>query len=87
MKQFQVYYDEFLVGVVYINEEGQYKYICNKKILEKIAKSTPVAPALYQEQVEFGPEIPYFKVRLEANENNKNIEIGLINDRIRLKEF
>ena len=87
MKQFQVYYKELLVGVLYINEQGEYKYIRNKELLDIISKDEPVAPALFAEKPEFGAEIPYFKVRLEANEKFDQLEAGFVTDNVRLKEF
>ena len=87
MKQFQVYFKELLVGVLYINEQGEYRYVRNKKMLDTIEKTEPVAPQLFAEQPEFGPEIPYFKVRIEANARFDQLEAGFVTDDVRLRAF
>ncbi len=87
MRQFLVYYKERLIGVLYINESGEYKYIRNNEALKIINKTEPIAPALFNEQSDFGAEIPYFKVRLEANEKFDQLEAGFVNDNVRMQEI
>ena len=88
MRQFLVRYDTKLVGVLYINEEGQYKYICNRDIIDEISPLEPIAPALATEQPEFSYLIPYFKVRLDTIEGPiKKREFGFLTDKVRLVEI
>ena len=86
MRQFLVCYNDSLVGVLYINKEGQYKYTCNQDIIDKISATEKLAPALCKSQ-EFGCLIPYFKVRLDSIEGPlKPREYGFATDKIRLRE-
>ncbi len=87
MEQFLVYYGEALVGALFINEQGKYKYICNHDALGKISKSEPIAPALSLSQEEFGDPIPFFKVRLEANKRFENLEVGFVTDKVRIEKI
>ena len=87
MRQFLVRYDTKLVGVLYINEKGQYKYICNMDIIKGIPAVEPIAPALSAAQPEFSYVIPYFKVRLDSIDGPiKNREYGFVTDKVRLIE-
>ncbi|MBR6253344.1 MAG: hypothetical protein IKR04_05885 [Clostridia bacterium] len=87
MREFQVYYSGLYIGRLVINEEGKYYYALNdhfKTICFFEGKN--VAPALYTEQNDFGDPIPYFQVRIEANDKHRGLEIGLVTDEVRLKE-
>ncbi|MBR6252686.1 MAG: hypothetical protein IKR04_02465 [Clostridia bacterium] len=87
MRQFLVRYDSRLIGVLYINEKGEYKYICNQDMLKGIPTMEPVAPALSASQPEFGYVIPYFKVRLDNIEGPiARREYGFVTDKVRLIE-
>ena len=86
MRQFLVCYDNYLVGVLYINEEGKYKYICNLDVINQIPSTERLAPALCKSQ-EFGYLIPYFKVRLDSIEGPlRTREYGFATDKVRLRE-
>ncbi len=88
MRQFLVRYGSKLVGVLYINDEGQYKYICNQDTIKEIPATEPVAPALTMSQPEFGYVIPYFKVRFDSVEGpikeGVHQEYGFVTDKVRL---
>lgn len=87
MKTFLVRYDQKLIGVLYINEKGQYKYVCNKDIIDEIPKTEPIAPALSMNQPEFSYVIPYFKVRIDSIYGPlKKREFGFVTDKVRLIE-
>lgn len=87
MRTFLVRYDTKLVGVLYINEDGQYKYVCNMDVIGEIPALEPVAPAISTAQPEFSYVIPYFKVRLDNIEGPiKNREYGFVTDKVRLIE-
>ena len=87
MRTFLVRYDTKLVGVLYINEDGQYKYVCNMDIIREIPAMEPIAPALSTAQPEFGYVIPYFKVRLDNIEGPiAKREYGFVTDKVRLIE-
>jgi len=87
MRIFLVRYGEKLVGVLYIDEGGKYKYTCNQDIIDEIPKTEPLAPALSINQKEFGFVIPFFKVRIDSIDGPiKNREYGFVNDKVRLVE-
>ena len=87
MRTFLVRYDTKLVGVLYINEYGKYKYICNQDVINEIPAVEPVAPALSIPQPEFSYVIPYFKVRIDNVDGPiKNREYGFVTDKVRLIE-
>ena len=87
MRQFLVKYGENLVGVLYINEERQYKYICNQDVIKGIPAMEPIAPALSTPQPEFSYIIPYFKVRLDSIEGPiRKREYGFVTDKVLLIE-
>ena len=87
MREFQVYYSGLYIGRLIINEEGQYHYTINDVFKTNCFFSGKnVAPALFTEQPEFGDPIPFFQVRIEANDKHKNIECGFVTDDVRLKE-
>ncbi len=88
MRQFLVRYDTKLIGVLYINEEGKYKYIVNEDVIKDLPTMEPVAPALITSQPEFGCLIPYFKVRFDAVggplKDGVHHEYGFVTDKVRL---
>ena len=87
MKTFLVRYAQKLVGVLYINEKGQYKYVCNQDVINEIPKTEPVAPALSKNQLEFSYVIPFFKVRIDSIYGPlKKREFGFATDKVRLIE-
>ena len=86
MRQFLVCYDNWLVGVLYINEEGQYKYVVNHDVINLIPATEVIAPALCKGQ-DFGCLIPYFKVRLDSVFGPiRTREYGFCDDKVRLRE-
>jgi len=86
MKIYHVYYEGVHIGELYCEGDKQ-KYIVNhENIQELIKQGEPINPVLMKDKEEFGEAIPYFKVRLDSNERFRDIEIGFITDKVRIRE-
>lgn len=88
MREFQVFYKELYIGRLAINEKGEYMYyLMDHSKTNCFFSRLNVAPALYTEQKEFGAPIPFFQVRIEANDRHRNLECGFVTDDVRLKDI
>lgn len=84
MKIFHVYWKETHIGTLY-TENGMHKYEANQEKIISL-KTEPINPVL-EKSKDWGPEIPFFKTRLEANQRFQDLEIGFLTDFVRLREI
>lgn len=83
IKEYLVYYDDHLIGRLSVNE-NRHKYEVVTETLQEMVNA-PIPPMLLTSR-DWGEEIPFFKVRLEANERFPDLPIGLHTDKIRMEE-
>ena len=68
MKEYNVFWKEELIGKLYV-DEASYKYVADTDKINSMKNSR-----------DWGDEIPYFKIRIDANKNFENLEIGFQTD-------
>lgn len=77
MKEYNVFWKEELIGKLYVDGD-MHKYEANVAKISAL-KSEPMNPVLKNSRG-WGDAIPYFKIRLDANERFENLEIGFQTD-------
>ena len=77
MKEYNVFWKEELIGKLYV-DEASYKYVADTDKINSM-KNEPMNPVLKNSR-DWGDEIPYFKIRIDANKNFENLEIGFQTD-------
>ena len=62
--KYQVFYKEIEIGLLEVNENGQYRYTANSEAVESIKNEVPLIPEML-EGTEWVDPIPFFKERID----------------------
>lgn len=67
MDIYDLFWKDTHLGVLEVDGEGRHRYRADPAHLEFLAKTAPISPLLLRDsEGDFGPPIPFFKVRLES---------------------
>jgi hypothetical protein len=71
--KYQIFYKETLIGVLEINEEGQYRYTPDVEAVETLKNEVPLTREML-EKSDWREPIPFFKERIE-NGSRFNLDV------------
>ena len=70
---YQIFYKEILIGILEVNEQGQYKYTPEVEAVESLKNEVPLIREM-TEKSDWREPIPFFKERID-NASRFNLEI------------
>lgn len=71
--KYQIFYKETLIGVLEINEKGQYRYTPDVEAVESLKNEVPLTREMI-EKSDWREPIPFFKERIE-NGSRFNLDV------------
>lgn len=84
MKQYHIFYGNEVIGMLRI-DNNQYQYEAYSEAIQKL-QAEPLHPILLN-SIGWSDDIPFFRIRLEANQRFDNLGIGFLTDKVRIKEI